>query len=177
MCIYCGTNKYRKIYEHHYGSIPKDNEGRSYEVHHIDGNHKNNNPNNLKCLSIKEHYDIHYSQGDWSACLRMSYRMGIAPAEKSELASKAQRLLVEQGTHHCLYRISSDFTPKWRANISAAKKGKPTWNKGILRTEEEKAKMREGHSKREHIECPHCERTIDKPNYTRYHGDKCKSKN
>ena len=27
---------------------------------------------------------------------------------------------------------------------------------------------------REHLLCPHCGRTIDKPNYTRYHGDKCK---
>ncbi len=177
MCIYCGTNKYRKIYENHYGPIPKDNDGRKYEIHHIDGNKKNNHLSNLKCVSIQEHYDIHYSQKDWSACLIMADRMKLDPHLKSELASNAQKLLVEQGVHHFLFRTSSDFTPEWRAKISAARKGQPTWNKGILRTEEEKAKMREGHSKREHINCSHCGKTIDKPNFTRYHGDKCKSKN
>ena len=64
MCIYCGTNKYRKIYESHNGPIPKEDNGRSYEIHHIDGNHFNNDPSNLKAVSIQEHYDIHYSQGD-----------------------------------------------------------------------------------------------------------------
>lgn len=174
MCIYCGTKKYRKIYENHYGPIPKDEQGRKYEVHHIDGDKQNNHPNNLKCVSIQEHYAIHFSQGDWNACFMMADRMNLSPHEKSLLSSKAQRARVEQGTHHFLFRTSKDFTPEWKANISAAKKGKPTWNKGIPRTEEEKAKMREGHSKREHLECPHCRRCIDKPNYSRYHGDRCK---
>ena len=52
MCIYCGTNKYRKIYENHYGTIPKDENGRSYEIHHIDVNHSNNDLHNLKLVSI-----------------------------------------------------------------------------------------------------------------------------
>jgi len=42
MCIYCGTTKYRKIYEQHNGPIPK-----GMDIHHIDGNHANNDPNNL----------------------------------------------------------------------------------------------------------------------------------
>jgi len=60
MTIYNTTN-YRKIYEQYYGPIPRDEQGRSYEIHHIDGNHSNNDPTNLKCVSIQEHYDIHYS--------------------------------------------------------------------------------------------------------------------
>jgi hypothetical protein len=175
MTIYTSKN-YRKIYEQHYGPIPKDSDGRTYEIHHIDGDRNNNDPSNLLCISIQEHYDIHYQQGDWAACLVMAGRMKISPQLKSELSRKAQLNLVEQGIHPSSRRTSSDFTPEWRANISAAKKGKQTWNKGILRTEEEKTKMREGHSKRERIECPHCKRTIDKPNFTRYHGDKCNSK-
>lgn len=86
MCIYCGTPNHRKIYETHYGPIPLDDEGRSYEIHHLDGNHNNNDPVNLKCVSIKEHYDIHYKQGDYKACLIMSQRMKILPEEKSRLA-------------------------------------------------------------------------------------------
>ena len=64
MCIYCGTNKYRKIYEHHHGLIPKEENGRTYEIHHIDGNHSNNNPSNLTAVTLQDHYDIHYSQQD-----------------------------------------------------------------------------------------------------------------
>ena len=86
MCIYCGTQYHRLIYENHYGSIPVDEDGRSYEIHHIDGNHNNNSPENLHCVSIKEHYDIHFKQGDLKACLIMSQRMKLTPAEKSRLA-------------------------------------------------------------------------------------------
>ena len=39
---------YRKLWESHNGPIPKDNEGRSYEIHHVDGNHQNNVIENLK---------------------------------------------------------------------------------------------------------------------------------
>ena len=74
MCIYCNTTNYRKIYENHYGPIPKEENGRSYEIHHLDGNHHNNDPKNLKAVRIQEHYDIHYSQGDWSACLLGMYK-------------------------------------------------------------------------------------------------------
>ena len=85
MCIYCGTNKYRKIYEHHYGSIPKENNGRSYEIHHIDGNHTNNNPNNIIAVSLKEHYDIHYSQQDFGACFLLAQKMKLPYNQISEL--------------------------------------------------------------------------------------------
>jgi len=102
MCIYCGTTKYRKIYENHYGPIPRDDSGRTYEIHHIDGNHFNNDPCNLKCVSIREHYDIHYSQGDWSACLLISLAMDISPEEKSELSRKGALSRVSDGSHNLL---------------------------------------------------------------------------
>ena len=102
MCIYCGTKKYRKIYENHRGPIPKDADGRTYEIHHIDGDHENNDPDNLQCVSIQEHYDIHYSQGDWMACYRMAYRKKLSAAETSELSRKAQQEKVKDGTHPLL---------------------------------------------------------------------------
>lgn len=58
------SNIYRKIWESYYGPIPTDSNGRSYEIHHIDGNRNNNDISNLKCLSIKEHYNVHYQQQD-----------------------------------------------------------------------------------------------------------------
>jgi transposase-like protein len=99
MSIYNKTRGYRKIYEQHYGEIPKDENGRTYEIHHIDGDATNNDPANLKAVSIQEHYDIHYDQGDWAACLRISARMKISPEEKTKLAKlNAQKQLAE-GTH------------------------------------------------------------------------------
>ena len=55
MCIYCGTDKYRKIFLNHHGIIPKDEEGRSYEIHHIDGNHSNNEPKNLIYMVLRKY--------------------------------------------------------------------------------------------------------------------------
>jgi len=86
MCIYCGTQYHRLIYENHIGPIPVDEDGRSFEIHHADGNHDNNSIDNLQCVSIKEHYQIHMEQGDTKACLIMSQRMRLSPEEKSRLA-------------------------------------------------------------------------------------------
>ena len=100
MCKYCGTPKYRKIYENHHGPILKDIDGRSYEIHHIDGDRSNNDPNNLTSLTIQEHYDIHYKQGDWSACFLIARAMNISPEEKAELSRKAAIERMENGTHN-----------------------------------------------------------------------------
>ena len=58
---------YRQIWKNHYGPIPKDENGISYQIHHIDGNRSNNDINNLMCVSIKEHYEIHLRQRDFAA--------------------------------------------------------------------------------------------------------------
>jgi hypothetical protein len=97
-------NNYRKIWEDYHGGIPLDSCGRSYEIHHIDGDHDNNVITNLACVTIQEHYDIHYAQGDWSACLMISSRMNIDPEEKSRLARLFQEERVKAGTHHWLRR-------------------------------------------------------------------------
>jgi hypothetical protein len=91
---------YRKIYEEHYGSIPTDDTGRTYEIHHIDGNHSNNSPSNLKAVTIEEHYEIHKANGDWSACLLISSRMKVSAEKKSELSRLAALKRLAEGTHH-----------------------------------------------------------------------------
>lgn len=99
MTIYSPRN-YRKIYEKHYGPIPKDSNGRSYEIHHIDGNHNNNHISNLKLVSLKEHFKIHYSQNDWAACLVMSQRMILPAHLVSQLASLANQNRVRENKHN-----------------------------------------------------------------------------
>lgn len=91
---------YRKIWEAANGSIPYDNNGRRMEIHHIDGNRKNNDLTNLKLVTIQEHYDIHYSQGDWAACQSIANRMKISPEEKSRLCSELANKRLANGTHH-----------------------------------------------------------------------------
>lgn len=96
------SDNHRKIYEKYHGPIGKDSNGRSLEVHHIDGNHSNNEISNLKLVTIQEHYDIHYAQGDWAACALMAKRAMIPPEEVSRLSRMAQQALVDAGTHHWL---------------------------------------------------------------------------
>lgn len=93
---------YRKLYMKHYGPIPVDEFGRTYDIHHIDGNRRNNDITNLKALTIQEHYDIHYSQGDWAACVRIAQKMKLNPEKISELVSNQQKERVSNGTHHWL---------------------------------------------------------------------------
>lgn len=102
MCIYCGTTKYRRIYKEHYGLIPKDDMGRSYEIHHIDGNRKNNHPSNLTAVSIKEHFDIHYLQEDWGACNLIARNLELTDEQRSNLSRKNSIKRVKDGTHNFL---------------------------------------------------------------------------
>jgi hypothetical protein len=106
------NNDYRKIYESHHGTIPKDEDGRTYEIHHIDGDHENNAIENLQCVTIQEHYDIHYSQEDWGACYRMSKRMRLTPEEISDLARKANLKRVDAGVHPWLKRADGSSVGK-----------------------------------------------------------------
>jgi HNH endonuclease len=101
---------YRKIWESHNGPIPKDREGRSYEVHHIDGDHGNNDINNLKLVTIQEHYEIHHSQGDYGACLAIIMRMNVPVSVSKELQSKLSKAValkrIAEGTHNFSAELS-----------------------------------------------------------------------
>lgn len=69
------TSFYRKLWIKHYGSIPVDEYGVSYEIHHIDGDRTNNVLSNLQCLSIVDHFKIHLAQGDYQAALLISEKI------------------------------------------------------------------------------------------------------
>ena len=94
------TAVHRSIYQKFFGAIPVDENGVSFDIHHIDGNRKNNDISNLRAVSLKEHYDIHFNQGDWMACQRILKRMDNDPKQKSVLLSKANRDRIDKGTHN-----------------------------------------------------------------------------
>lgn len=93
---------YRKLYKLFYGTIPKDEQGRSYEIHHIDGDRTNNHILNLVAITIQDHYDVHYYQGDFAACIKIAQKMKLSPEKISELVSKQQKERVKNGIHHFL---------------------------------------------------------------------------
>jgi hypothetical protein len=71
------TVNYRKLWEiANNTTIPK-----GYHIHHIDGNHNNNDINNLMCVSPEEHHNIHLSQGDIVA-LNGKFIQGASEAGK-----------------------------------------------------------------------------------------------
>lgn len=84
------THNAKAAYIKAYGKIPKEPNGRSYDIHHIDGNPFNDDPSNLVAVTIQEHYNIHYSQGDYSACHFMAtQRMNKTPEQIKELSTLA----------------------------------------------------------------------------------------
>jgi hypothetical protein len=98
---------HRKLWIKKFGKITKDINGRALEIHHIDGNHNNNEISNLKLVTIEEHFKIHESQGDYGACMLIGKRMGLPP----DYISKIQ-------------------LGKKRPGIGGVKKGSIPWNKG-----------------------------------------------
>ena len=89
----------KRIWQNHFGSIPKDSDGRSCEIHHIDGNPDNNSIDNLICLTIHEHYDIHFWQEDWGACSAIASRLKVSSEELSILTMQHNHKMMIEGTH------------------------------------------------------------------------------
>jgi hypothetical protein len=192
MTIYSNKKRsdiHRSVYINHYGPIPKDFEGRSYEIHHIDGDHSNNDPTNLKAVTIQEHYDIHYAQEEYNSCQLILLRMNISPEEIKRRASELSILKINNGTHHFITNNPSKLLVESGKHhfiggqIQRDRIENKTHN--FLDPEfQKKSKDRiiksiqnKTHPFTENWICPHCKKTgQNKPNYNRYHGDNCKFK-
>lgn len=118
------SNNYRKIYEKYNREIPP-----GYHIHHKDGNHANNDINNLQCVTAQEHYDIHKTQGDYGACwaLMVTGHISITPEERAMLVSKQQTEMVKQGKHPWMRRengtsLSYDRKEEMSKIVSKAQK-------------------------------------------------------
>lgn len=187
MSIYRQDN-YRKIYETTHGPILKDQNSRSYEIHHLDGNRENNDPKNLIALSIQEHFDLHLQQGDYAACLLISSRMKITPEEKSRIASLHARKQLQDGNHPWTsesykqkqkLRAQSETNP-FRGGRIQKESHRKRLEKGehhLLGSSVNQKMLLEGrHCSQKVWKCEHCGK-IGKgtTNYIRYHGKRCKS--
>jgi hypothetical protein len=196
---------YRKIYEQTYGPIPKEPNGRTYEIHHLDGNHNNNDPTNLKAVTIQEHYDIHYSQGDWAACLLISKRLNISPDETSAISRQNALKQLENGTHPFLIpgvgtrsvvngthnffggevqrksnqrRVENGTHHLLRENSPYIQNKTHHFFGGNVQRNNNLTRLANGtHPSQVTWTCEHCGKIgRGKANYTRYHGNACKNK-
>ena len=139
---------HRKIWSSVHGTIPKDSFGRSMEIHHINGNHNDNRIENLKLVTIEEHYDIHYSQRDWGACQAISKRMRLSPEENSKLCSELVNKRVAEGTHNWITKpylkgkTGVDHPRYGLRPANAFPIGGTPWNKNVPMAETQKEKLR-----------------------------------
>ena len=63
---------YRQIWIDHHGDIPKDKDGNTYHIHHLDGDRTNNDISNLIAVTQEDHYKIHFFQRDFGAAALLS---------------------------------------------------------------------------------------------------------
>lgn len=184
---------HKQIYEKHYGPIPE-----GYEIHHIDGNTLNNNLENLKAVTLQEHYAIHFQQGDFGACRLISLRMKnfLTNDEKSRIAKLSNNQRIENKTHNFLKdNISQETISRQnesrRSNIES---GNHNFIGGeIQRTSNrkrvangthhfvggklQKEMLADGRHASCHIAtCQYCGKTSNIGNITRWHNDRCKHK-
>jgi hypothetical protein len=216
----------RKVWISHNGPIPKDENGRSYEIHHIDGNPKNNSLENLLCVTINEHYEIHRNRGDWGAAALIARRSKMTLEEISKLTKSHNEKMIENGTHPFLKRpdgtsvgldvakrlietgthnfIGSPYAAKMYENgthpflggtiqraTNARRINERTHNllgdrnpshervknrtHHLLGSTINKKRLENGtHVSQLKVSCIFCRKELDKANFSRSHGNKCK---
>jgi len=150
----------------------------SFEIHHIDGNWKNNDPSNLIALSILDHYNIHYQQEDYRACTLIGKKMGISSEQISILASLSAKKQVEKGIHNFLGgKIQSESN---RRRVEAGTHHLLGGNQQRMVTQR---RLRDGthhfltnHPNKKVVECPYCLKSGGAMIMRRWHFDNCKSK-
>jgi DNA polymerase I-like protein with 3'-5' exonuclease and polymerase domains len=79
---YSNTVEHRFVYRKLFGKIPE-----GYDIHHIDGNHFNNVPSNLECISHSEHSVLHDNE-KWS---RPGYRENMSAKMREYCSQESVR--------------------------------------------------------------------------------------
>ena len=123
-------DKHRRVWMNAYGPIPKDENGVSYEIHHIDRDCTNNSLDNLMCVSIQQHYEIHLRQGDYNAAHLIAERIGVPlTGWKHSEETRRKMSLAKKGksTGPCSEETKQKMRLRKLGNTNA--KGKLGWRK------------------------------------------------
>lgn len=116
--------EYKRIWIRENGPIPVDEEGRSYEIHHIDGNRSNNDLTNLACLSIKDHWELHFNQGDYDAANLIATRMHKVPLKGYTGHRRGAKLSQEHKNALIQSRVGYKASEETKRKMSNSLKGK-----------------------------------------------------
>jgi hypothetical protein len=175
MAIYRRIYNYRTIYKNAYGPIPIDADGRTYEIHHIDGDHRNNHPDNLRAVTIREHYDIHYAAGDWGACMLMAARMNKPPGFLKELsnrriADKTHNWLDSESQRQNTLKLVAEGRHPGQLIITCPHCGKSGGKPGMVKSHFDNCVMVNP------VECPYCKKIGSKGGMQAWHFDRCRFK-
>jgi len=196
--------EYKKIYEKHFGKIPK-----GYHIHHIDGNSHNNDIKNLVCLSPEEHSKIHKDEfvvwanegGRLGGQKCVEDKLGWFNKTEEELQDiriKALKIAntkenIEKRVNTYKKRYSDGQIVHWstlydkdivsekikKGDPGKSTRGKVSKNKGkklnIKNIELANENKRVAALNRKKISCKYCNREMDAGNMTR-HENACKSK-
>lgn len=84
---------HRRVFEKFHGRKIRP----GYHIHHIDGDHTNNDPSNLIEVTTYEHYLIHKEQGDWAACMLLADASMISPDELAEIQHMHGKSCADRG--------------------------------------------------------------------------------
>ena len=175
---------YRWIWEKNHGPIPKDENGISYQIHHIDGNRDNNDLSNLMCVSLDEHIEIHKNQGEMESVSFLEQMRGnittgwkhsdetknkISEIQKQQYAN-GERIhpMLGKKRPDVVQRNKQGHSDEIRKKMSEIKKNNPTnyWlgksRKGMVQNHPT-------------YECPHCGKIGKGTAMKRFHFDNCKT--
>jgi hypothetical protein len=125
-----GSLDYRRICQL-YNSF-SDSEMSWFHVHHIDGNHKNNNPLNLLKCTAEEHAEIHKSEGLFEFLTLQEYgaKKGLHKIHnrpKEEQSASVAKVWASYTPEQRVARIANlhaiQSTPEYRKNLSESLTG------------------------------------------------------
>jgi hypothetical protein len=179
---------YRALYEAYHGPLSLDERGRPYDIHHKDGNHQNNDIDNLEALTLEEHIAAHEARGEWVACLLIAKRMNMTFEERSRISKLAQAERVANGTHNFLDREHARKKAQNRIEAGTHNFQEPgiksKWAKARIAKgtspicdPEHQSKASKARWQKESLKtCPHCGKEGKGPSMNRWHFDKCSAK-
>jgi hypothetical protein len=175
---------YRRLWMKLKGPIPVDEHGRSFEIHHIDGNRENNSIENLQCLSAEDHFKLHYDRKEFFAANLIAKRLGrsLENVTNWNMSKEGKERLRESklGDKNPMKdpatakKVADALRGRKKSEEAERKRLETARKNGTLkRTDETRRKMKKP---KQRTTCPVCKKEGGLPQMIRWHFSNCKNK-